>query len=272
MAGGMPRLLLVGGGRMGGALLRGWLEKGITAPESITVVEPAAPAREALEPLGVTAQESGEEALADAWDTVVLALKPQVMDEARIYAPLAKGGAVFLSIAAGKPTDYFLTLFGDDAAIVRAMPNTPAQVGRGITALYATEAVDDDGRALATALMEAAGEVVWLEDEALMDAVTAVSGSGPAYLFYLIECLGEAGRAAGLDPEMAAKLARATVTGAGELAFRSSEPPSTLREQVTSPGGTTAAALEVLMAEGGLEDLMVRAVRAAAERSRELAG
>jgi pyrroline-5-carboxylate reductase len=161
---------------------------------------------------------------------------------------------------------------GEGAAIVRAMPNTPAQVGRGITALFATAAVDAAGRALATSLMEAAGEVVWVEDEGLMDAVTAVSGSGPAYVFYLIECLAAAGRAVGLEAGMAAQLAHATVTGAGELAHRSAEPAGTLREQVTSPGGTTAAALGVLMDAGGLEDLMTRAVRAAAARSRELAG
>ena len=274
MSGGGPGLLLVGGGRMGGALLRGWLEKGIAAPEDVTVIEPADEARAALASLGVRALAAPDEILsAEAgFDLILLALKPQVMDEARVYAPLGAAGAVFLSIAAGKPTAYFHTLLGGSAAVVRAMPNTPAQVGRGITALYATAGVDDAGRALAGRLMEAVGEVVWLDDESLMDAVTAVSGSGPAYLFYLIECLAAAARQAGLPDEMAERLARATVTGAGELAYRSSEPAATLRQQVTSPGGTTAAALEILMAEGGLEDLMVRAVAAAADRSRELAG
>ncbi len=274
MAGPGPRLLLVGGGRMGGALLRGWLERGVAAPGSVTVVEPVAEARAALAPLGARVEADAEAVLAsrEAWDAMLLALKPQVMDAARAYAPLAAQGTLVLSIAAGKTTAYFRTLLGEDAAIVRAMPNTPAQVGRGITALFATAAVDAAGRALATSLMEAAGEVVWVGDEGLMDAVTAVSGSGPAYVFYLIECLAAAGRAVGLEAEMAAKLARATVTGAGELAHLSAEPAGRLREQVTSPGGTTAAALEVLMEAGGLEDLMTRAVRAAAARSRELAG
>lgn len=256
---------------MGGALLKGWLEQGIAEPDSVTVVEPNDSARAALGPLGARLLAAGEETLADPYDAVVLALKPQVMDAAGVYAPLARAGAMVLSIAAGKPTSYFRSLLGAETAIVRAMPNTPAQVGRGITALFATEAVDDAGRSLATSLMEAAGEVVWLEDEGLMDAVTAVSGSGPAYVFYLIECLAAAGQAVGLEAEMAARLARATVTGAAELAHRSAEPASVLREQVTSPGGTTAAALEVLMAPEGLEDLMIRAVAAATERSRELA-
>ncbi|MDH3242365.1 MAG: pyrroline-5-carboxylate reductase [Alphaproteobacteria bacterium] len=274
MAGGDPRLLLVGGGRMGGALLRGWLEKGIAAPDAVTVIEPADEARAALAALGVRALAAPDDILDGraGFDLVLLALKPQVMDEAGIYAPLGAGGAVFLSIAAGKTTAYFRALLGASAAVVRAMPNTPAQVGRGITALFATAEVDGSGRALAGRLMEAVGEVVWLEDEALMDAVTAVSGSGPAYLFYLIECLAAAARQAGLADDLAERLARATVTGAGELAHLSTEPAAILRQQVTSPGGTTAAALEVLMAEGGLEELMVRAVAAAADRSRELAG
>jgi pyrroline-5-carboxylate reductase len=259
---------------MGGALLKGWLDQGIAAPDSVTVIEPADEARAALSPLGVKVLAEPDEALADGggFDLALLALKPQVMDVAQAYAPLGQAGTVFLSIAAGKTTGYFRDLLGEAAAIVRAMPNTPAQVGRGITALYATPEVDAEGRDLAGRLMEAVGEVVWLDDEALMDAVTAVSGSGPAYLFYLIECLAAAAREAGLADDMAERLARATVTGAGELAFRSSEPAATLRQQVTSPGGTTAAALEVLMADGGLEELMVRAVAAAADRSRELAG
>lgn len=274
MAGAAPRLLLVGGGRMGGALLRGWLEQGIAPADAVTVVEPNDAARAALAGLGVTVHAAPDDVLGQGadFDLVLLALKPQVMDEARVYAPLAASGAVFLSIAAGKTTAYFQDLLGASAAIVRAMPNTPAQVGRGITALFATGTVDEPGRALAGRLMEAVGEVVWLDDEALMDAVTAVSGSGPAYVFYLIECLTKAAEDAGLAPEMAGRLARATVTGAAELAHRSAELAAALRQQVTSPGGTTAAALEVLMAEGGLEDLMVRAVAAAARRSRELAG
>lgn len=273
MADGGPKLLLVGGGRMGGALLKGWLDEGIAAPQAVTVIEPDGETRAALAALGVRVLPAPDEIFGreSGFDLALLALKPQVMDVAQAYAPLGRAGTVFLSIAAGKTTAYFRTLLGEAAAVVRAMPNTPAQVGRGITALYATPEVGEAGRALAGRLMEAVGEVVWLDDEALMDAVTAVSGSGPAYLFYLIECLAAAARQAGLADEMAERLARATVTGAGELAYRSAETAATLRQQVTSPGGTTAAALEVLMAEGGLEDLMSRAVAAAADRSRELA-
>lgn len=274
MADGGPSILLVGGGRMGGALLRGWLDKGIARPDAVTVVEPSGDARASLAALGVTACADAESALESgaAPDLVLLAIKPQVMDEAASYGALAGKGTVFLSIAAGKTTKYFKGLFGGEAAVVRAMPNTPAQVGRGITVLVATEGVDEAGKALCTDLMGAVGEVLWLDDESLMDAVTAVSGSGPAYVFYLIECLAAAGRAAGLDGDMADRLARTTVTGAAELARQSPEPVSRLREYVTSPGGTTAAALEVLKGSGGLEGIMVRAVQAAADRSRELAG
>lgn len=274
MAAAGPSILLVGGGRMGGALLRGWLDKGVANPDAIAVVEPSDDARASLAALGVKTFADAGAALAmdTAPDLVLLAVKPQVMDEAGPYGALAGRGTVFLSIAAGKTTDYFLGLFGAEAAIVRAMPNTPAQVGRGITVLVATDRVDEAGKALCTELMGAVGEVLWLDDESLMDAVTALSGSGPAYVFYLIECLAAAGRAAGLDEQTAERLARATVVGAAELARQSPEPASKLREQVTSPGGTTAAALEVLMGSGGLEDMMVDAVRAAAARSRELAG
>ncbi len=259
---------------MGAALLRGWLDKAIARPDAITVVEPDSDARAEMKALGVRVLADAEAALdgGRAPDLVLLAVKPQVMDEAAAYGALAGGGTVFLSIAAGKTTAYFQGLFGAEAAIVRAMPNTPAQVGRGITALFATARVDGAGKALCASLMGAVGEVVWLDDESLMDAVTAVSGSGPAYVFHLIECLAAAGREAGLDEDMAGRLARATVAGAAELARLSPEPAARLREQVTSPGGTTAAALEVLMAPGGLEALMVRAVQAAARRSRELAG
>lgn len=260
---------------MGAALLKGWLDREITIPEAVTVVEPEAAARDRLSALGVDAVADAAAALAGEQvpDLVLFAVKPQIMDEvAGAYRGLAGGSTVFLSIAAGKTTAYFARLLGADAALVRAMPNTPAQIGRGITALFATGAVNDSGRALAERLMAAVGDVVWLDDETLMDAVTAVSGSGPAYVFYLIECLAGAGRDAGLTGDMAAHLATATVAGAAELARVSAEPAEVLRQQVTSPGGTTAAALEVLMGDGGLEDLMVRAVAAAAKKSRDLAG
>jgi pyrroline-5-carboxylate reductase len=259
---------------MGSALLRGWLDKGVAPPSAITVVEPFDDARIALAPLGVRVVADADTALdsGNAPDLVLLAVKPQVMDEIVAYGGLAGEGTVFLSIAAGKTTAYFQNLLGAEAAIVRAMPNTPAQVGRGITALFAAGRVGAAGKALCAELMDAVGEVVWLDDEQLMDAVTAVSGSGPAYVFYLIECLTIAGREAGLGEDMAGRLAQATVAGAAELARLSEEPAAGLREQVTSPGGTTAAALDVLMAPDGLEAIMTRAVKAAAARSRKLAG
>lgn len=266
-------LLLVGCGRMGGALLSGCLARGIVEAGAVTVVEPSAPARAEAEKLGARAV--AEAPATDVPDVVLIAVKPQVMDTVMpAYSRLA-GHSLFLSIAAGRTTASFARLLGDGAAIVRAMPNTPAQVGRGITALYAGPRVDAAGRAAAEALMGAVGDVVWLTDEAQMDAVTAVSGSGPAYVFHMIEALTEAARAAGLPADLAAGLARATVTGAAELAYRSTEPAAALREQVTSPGGTTAAALAVLMDDGGKEGLtglMTRAVAAAAKRSKELAG
>jgi pyrroline-5-carboxylate reductase len=161
-------------------------------------------------------------------------------------------------------------VLGATAPVVRVMPNTPAAIGRGMSVAVASDGVTGEQKALVTALLEAVGEAGWVDDEALMDAVTAVSGSGPAYVFHLAECLAEAGMAAGLPRELAEKAARATVAGAGELLHRSDLPAATLRENVTSPGGTTAAALEVLRGEDGLPELMKRAVAAATKRSREL--
>lgn len=268
-----PRgLLLVGCGRMGSALLSGCIERGIVAARAVTVVEPVAALREEAARLGVRAVADAQEAGTGVPDVVLVAVKPQVMDSVMpAYARLA-GQSLFLSIAAGRTLASFTRLLGGGAAVVRAMPNTPAQVGRGITALCAGPGVGASARALAEALMGAVGDVVWLDDESQMDAVTAVSGSGPAYVFHLIEALEAAARAAGLPDALAAKLARDTVTGAAELAFRSPDSAARLRENVTSPGGTTAAALAVLMGDKGLTDLMTRAVAAAAERSKELAG
>ena len=269
------RLVLVGCGRMGGALLRGWLDGGVAAPGAVAVVEPEAAARETAAALGVAALDDAGALPAEPPDLVLFAVKPQAMAAVLpAYGRFAGGATVFLSIAAGKATAFFERILGSGGArvpVVRAMPNTPAQVGRGITALYATAAVDDAQRTLCETLMGAVGEVLWLDDEGLMDAVTAVSGSGPAYVFLLIECLAEAARAAGLPDDIASRLARATVTGAAELARLSEDAAAELRRQVTSPGGTTAAALEVLTAAGGLRDLMTRAVAAAAARSRALA-
>jgi pyrroline-5-carboxylate reductase len=176
-----------------------------------------------------------------------------------------------VSIAAGKTIASFERFLAPGIAVVRAMPNTPAQVGRGVTACVANAATTAAQKAMATELLSAVGEVVWLDREEDMDAVTAVSGSGPAYVFLVAECLAQAGRAAGLSPDLAASLARATVAGAGELLHRSELDAATLRTNVTSPGGTTAAALDVLMAKPGLQDLMTEAVAAAVRRGRELA-
>jgi len=263
------RILLVGCGKMGSALLGGWLDQGID-PAGIVVVEPGGvPAFPA-----VTAVAGQDSIPADfAPDVVVLAVKPQVMAEAA--APYARfaSTAVFLSIAAGKTLSFFAERLGDDAAIVRAMPNTPAAVGRGITVCVANPLVNTASRAGCIALLEAVGEVAWVEDEALIDAVTAVSGSGPAYVFLLAETLAAAGAKAGLPADLATRLARATVAGSGELLRQSAETAAQLRINVTSPGGTTAAALAVLMDDkAGFGPLLDTAIEAAARRSKELAG
>lgn len=267
-------ILLVGCGKMGGAMLRGWLVRGINAA-NVRVVEPFDDAAEALRTeLGVTVV-SGAEGLEAEFspDIVVFAVKPQGMDDiVPAYAGALTQNAVVLSIAAGRNISFFESNLGQSVAIVRTMPNTPAAVGRGITAACANANVSDAQRAACQALLEAIGEVVWVADEALIDPVTAVSGSGPAYVFLMIECLMRAGEAQGLPTETAEKLARATVAGSGELARLSDDSAETLRVNVTSPGGTTAAALEVLMAEDGLGDLINRAIDAATRRSRELAG
>ena len=267
-------LLLVGCGKMGGAMLAGWLAAD-SAPRPVVVVEPN-PA-----PGSVPTGQDGLLHIATAAgipagfrpEVVVLATKPQVMDDVvPPYARFAGPGTVFVSVAAGRTLAYFGRHLGATAAIVRTMPNTPAQVGRGITVCCANAATTTAQRALADRLMAAVGDVGWIEDEALIDAVTAVSGSGPAYAFLLAECMAEAGREAGLPEDLAMRLARATVAGAGELLHRATESAGQLRRNVTSPNGTTAAALEVLMAPDGLQPLMSRAVAAAARRSRELAG
>ena len=264
-------LLLVGCGKMGGALLQGWLRQGAD-PADILVVEPMADPHRVLAAPGVKMLAAPEQLPAD-FDpaVVVLAVKPQAMDDAAAnYGRFATPDTVFMSIAAGTKIAYFERHFGADAAIVRVMPNTPAAVERGMSVLCANARASAAQRGTCTGLMAAVGETAWIEDEALMDAVTAVSGSGPAYVFLLIECLAQAGVEAGLSEELAAQLAAATVSGAGELARQSAETPSQLRVNVTSPGGTTQAALEVLMADDGLAPLLRRAVDAAARRSREL--
>jgi pyrroline-5-carboxylate reductase len=264
------RLVLVGCGQMGSAMLRGWLASGAAA--QFLVVEPAglAPAfsGNAAISLHRTVDEVDGEAAPDA---VVFAVKPQIIDDVLpAYRRWAVPQTLFLSIAAGKTIAGLARHLGE-AAIVRAMPNTPAAIGRAISVACANPRVSPDQKRLAEALLTAIGESAWVEDEALMDAVTAVSGSGPAYVFLLIETLAAAGEKAGLPPDLALRLARDTVSGSGELARQSAEQPGKLRENVTSPGGTTRAALDVLMADDGLARLLDRAVAAATKRSRELA-
>lgn len=269
----MPSILLLGSGKMGGALLRGWLGHGVAA-DDIVVVEPAIEAAAGVTALGVRVVSAVAELPADFRPVViVLAVKPQILSEAvRPLLPLIASGTVVLSIAAGKTIANLKTLLGPDTPVVRAMPNLPASVGRGMQVAVASSNVPAAMRGRCETLLAAVGDVAWIEDEALMDAVTAVSGSGPAYVFLLIEGLAEAGVASGLPVALAMQLARATVIGAGELVFQARKPAADLRREVTSPGGTTEAALRVLMADDGLKPLLLRAVQAAAARSRELAG
>jgi pyrroline-5-carboxylate reductase len=266
-------LVLVGAGKMGSALLGGWFAQGIDGA-TITIIDPA-PSEEAQ----MIARYKGvriNPAIAEIAPPAVLflAIKPQTLDEAAPQiAPLVGPDTLVLSIMAGKTTGNLKARLPAANAIVRAMPNTPAAIRRGITAAFATPGVSAGQRAMADGLLSAVGRVEWLDDETHIDAVTAVSGSGPAYVFLLAECLAEAGAAAGLPADLAARLARATVEGSGELMHRSPEKPvSRLREEVTSPGGTTAAALTILMGESGLKKLMEAAVAAAKRRAAELSG
>jgi pyrroline-5-carboxylate reductase len=266
----IPTLLLVGCGKMGSALLRGWLAQGLA--QRYLVVEPG-PVPDALRGHAEVAVLAAPDQLPPevAPAVIVLAVKPQAMAAVLpAYRRFAPAGTLFLSIAAGKTLGFFERMLGP-AAVVRAMPNTPAAIGRGIAVACASALVAAPQRALAERLLGAVGEVAWVADEALLDPVTAVSGSGPAYVFLLIECLAKAGMAAGLPEALALQLARATVAGSGALVALSGESAAELREAVTSPGGTTRAALDVLMAGDGLETLLTRAVLAATQRSRELA-
>ena len=250
---------------MGTALLQGWLTAGVPA-SSVWVIEPNP--TDWLRASGVHLNAGVPPAPAVA----LLAVKPQMMGAALpALQALGNGTTLFVSIAAGTTISAFEAALGDRTPIIRTMPNTPAMVNRGITALCRNAHATDTDMALAVALMQAVGETVILDGEAQIDAVTAVSGSGPAYVFHLIEAMAAAGEAEGLSPDVAMRLARATVSGAGELAHRSADSAAQLRINVTSPGGTTAAALAVLMdGETGLPPLMRRAVKAAADRGREL--
>ena len=262
-------LVLVGAGKMGGAMLEGWLALGVD-PTKIVVLEPQPSAQVAAQTaLGLRLNPSLANLRPAA---VVIAIKPQIATEAiTALGALVNTATTVVSIMAGRTLAFLEKVLPAGAAIVRAMPNTPAAVGRGITVAVANQRAVGSQRDLADRLLGTMGRVEWVTDEGLLDAVTAVSGSGPAYVFLLAESLARAGAAAGLPSDLAERLARATVAGAGELLHRSPLDAASLRVNVTSPGGTTAAALEVLMDQNGLDALMEKAVAAATRRSRDLA-
>jgi pyrroline-5-carboxylate reductase len=257
---------------MGAAMLEGWLRLGLPG-NRITVIDPVPSPH--VEGLCIAhAIRLNPAVPAGAPEALILAVKPQMLDAAVPTASAAAQPATLvISIIAGKTAANLSARLPQARAIVRAMPNTPAAVGRGITGAWANAAVSAAQHRIADALLSAIGKVEWLDEEALIDAVTAVSGSGPAYVFYLTECLAKAAEAVGLPSELATRLARATVEGSGELMFQAgATPPSALRENVTSPAGTTAAALTILMDQGCLQSLIIRAVAAAKQRAAELSG
>lgn len=263
-------IVLVGAGNMGGAMALGWVKSGID-PASIIAADPNPP-----ETMKQRLSEAGIPFAASAPDDVIasvifIAVKPQVMaDVLPSYRSLIGPETIVVSIAAGKTLSFLEDHLGE-AGMVRAMPNTPAMIGRGVTGAFANGRVTPAQRKLVDSLLNVSGPVEWVDTEALIDAVTAVSGSGPAYVFYLVECMAEAGHKLGLPADLAMRLARATVSGAGELLHQSPGAPSELRKNVTSPGGTTAAALSVLIAEGGMQPLFDAALKAARDRAEELA-
>src|SRR5262245_2477565 len=264
-------LVLVGAGKMGGAMLEGWLKSGVE-PKQVVALDPAPPPEVlALLQKHHIRHNPAVATIKDA-EVVLIAVKPQIMEDVLPgVSGLRASRPLVISVAAGKTIATFSRHFGEDAAIIRSIPNTPAAVGRGITAIAPNGNVSAAQLVLATGLLSAIGEVVTVPDETFIDAATAVSGSGPAYVFYLTECLAAAGVSVGLPQDVAIKLARATVAGAGELMRVTGQPAETLRQNVTSPKGTTYAALQVLMADDGLDPLMRKAVDAATRRSRELA-
>jgi pyrroline-5-carboxylate reductase len=264
-------IVLVGAGNMGGAMLTGWLKSGIPGA-SVIVVDPgpSAPMLKLIEDAGATHAVSLAGGIKAG--VLFLAVKPQVMETVLPALKSAVGPeTVVVSVAAGK-TLAFLEKHLGEAAMVRAMPNTPAMIGRGVTGAFANPRVGEQQRQLVQNLLKVSGPVEWVPGEPDIDSVTAVSGSGPAYVFYLVECMAEAGRKLGLQADLAMRLARETVAGAGELLHQSPDDASRLRQNVTSPGGTTAAALAVLMAENGMQPLFDEALEAARKRAQELAG
>ncbi|AMJ60843.1 pyrroline-5-carboxylate reductase [Bosea sp. PAMC 26642] len=265
-------LVLIGAGKMGGAMLEGWLRIGMN-PAGISLIDPhpsdemAALAREKGTRLNPAPETVGPV------DVLVLATKPQMLDTAApAVQAFIRPQTLLISVLAGKTLGDLSARLPNATALIRAMPNLPAAVQRGVTAAAPGPGVSAAQRAMTDALLGSIGKVEWLDDENLIDAVTAVSGSGPAYVFHLVECLAAAGAAVGLPADVAERLARATIEGAGELLFQSPLSPATLRQNVTSPAGTTAAGLSVLMADDGLKPLMMRTVAAAKRRAEELSG
>lgn len=265
------QLVLVGCGNMGYAMLAGWIASGQLAAADVIVIEPADVLRTRAASLGVAAYADAA-AIADdaAPRLVVFAVKPQAIGDVVPAYKRFNGSATYLSVAAGTPVATFAALLGDDARIVRCMPNTPAAIGKGMMVVYCNANVDAATQAYVRELLAVSGAVADIDDESLMDAVTAVSGSGPAYVFHFIECLTAAGESAGLPSDTARLLAMQTVYGAASLAAESADEPGELRRQVTSPNGTTAAALAVLMGDDRLKLLVGEAVEAARLRSIEL--
>jgi pyrroline-5-carboxylate reductase len=262
-----PSLLLVGCGRMGSALLKGWIANGF-GPVAVVETASSPSLRKFAKANGVAIHHSVGDADTRALKACVVALKPQILKtEAARLAHIAQSGALMLSIAAGTGTASLHAAWGKSARIVRAMPNTPGAIGRGISALYAGNNARPADRKFAQRLLAALGETVWVDHEDMIDIVTAVSGSGPAYVFLMVEALAAAAQAEGLSRGLAEKLARATISGAGALLDADAREPGELRRDVTSPHGTTEAALEILMAESGLAQLLLRAVAAARARA-----
>ena len=264
-------LALVGAGKMGSALLKGWLDRGLD-PKVVLVIDPSPPADSAayLASVGIKSQAASPTGMTAK--VIVVAVKPQIIaDVLPTLRSLVGNDTVALSIAAGTTLKNLKTGLGD-IAIVRSIPNTPAQVGRGITVAIANPRTDKAARTLVAELLSAVGDVIWVEKEGMIDSATAVSGSGPAYVFHMVEALAAAAISVGFDKDAAQRLARATVMGAGELLHQSDLPAEVLRQNVTSPKGTTAAALKILMGRSGLTPMMKKAVAAARKRSRELSG
>ena len=266
------KLVLIGAGKMGTAMLQGWLEAGVK-PGQVVIFDPAPPPETQALIRGKAIVHNPAPDSVSGIEVMLLAIKPQMVDEVLPgMAVLAKEKPLVVSVVAGKTISSLRGHLGQGTPVIRTIPNTPSAVGRGITAMAPGNDVSPAQVELATALLSSIGEVVTVDDEGLIDAATAISGSGPAYVFYMAECLTEAGKALGLPADVAERLARATVSGAGELMHITGTDAATLRQNVTSPKGTTYAALQVLMAGDGLEALMRKATEAAEKRSRELAG